>query len=394
MTKDQIAYTGAEIFDGYKRHNNSALLIDGGRVSDILPSFRIPAECKVVELGGGLLTAGFVDLQVNGGGGTMFNNSPSIKTIRTICDAHIQFGTTSLLPTLITDTREQTDAAIKAAKDAVAQGVSGAIGLHLEGPHLVRSRKGAHDPKLIRPMTGADCDQLAALAADLPSLLLTVATESVNMTQIERLNRAGATMSLGHTDANFDTALAAENAGATCVTHLFNAMSQLVNRAPGLVGAALESGTLWVGLIADGVHVDAATIRVAVRAKNGPGRIFLVTDAMATLGTGLSEFTLNGRKVLRRQGRLVLGDGTLAGADLDMISAVRFMIHEIGVDRDEALRMASLYPAQVLKRSGEIGRLGADTKADFIHLDQAFNVLNVWRGGVKWQPCTCAQDLQ
>ncbi|MCF6327490.1 MAG: N-acetylglucosamine-6-phosphate deacetylase [Devosiaceae bacterium] len=362
---------------------NSALLIDDMHVSAILPSSNIPSDCKVIKLDGGLLSSGFVDLQVNGGGGKMFNSLPGVETIRTICDAHIQFGTTSLLPTLITDTKAQTDAAINAAKDAIAQDVPGAIGLHLEGPHLSVARKGAHDPSLIRVMTDSDCQQLADLATELPSLMLTVATESVSMEQIERLNHAGATVSLGHTDADFQTVIRAQNAGVTCVTHLFNAMSQLVNRAPGMVGAALDSNTLWAGLIADGIHVDAATIRVALRAKNGPGKVFLVSDSMATLGTELDEFTLNGRKILRRDGRLVLHDGTLAGADLDMISAVRFMIDEIGIHSDEALRMASLYPAQVLNRSNEIGRLGAGTRADFIHLGKQLDILSVWRGGTR-----------
>jgi len=386
MTKFRTAYTGAKIFDGFKKHVNSALLVDGAHVSDILPSSNIPTDCKVIKLDGGLLTAGFVDLQVNGGGGKMFNNLPSVETISTICDAHIQFGTTSLLPTLITDSKAQTDTAINAAKAAIAQGVPGAIGLHLEGPHLSISRKGAHDPQLIRDMTKTDCNQLATLADELPSLLLTIAPESVSMKQIKRLNRAGAIISLGHTNADFQTAVCAQNAGATCVTHLFNAMKPLFNRAPGLVGATLESNMLWAGLIADGIHVDAATIRIALRAKNGPAKIFLVTDSMATIGTELNEFTLNGRKILRRDGRLVLSDNTLAGADLDMISAVRFMVDKIGIKKHEALRMASLYPAQALNRSNEIGRLGTGTRADFIHMSKQLDILNIWRGGAKWQP--------
>ena len=192
--------------------------------------------------------------------------------------------------------------------------------------------------------------------------------------------------SVGHTDSEYSVVRAAEEAGATCVTHLFNAMSQLGNREPGMVGAALETGNLYAGLIADGIHVDATTIRVAMRGKNGPGRIFLVTDAMASVGSDLTEFVLNNRKILRRDNRLVLTDGTLAGADLDMITAVRFMIKVVGTGVDEALRMASLYPAQLLKRTGEIGRLGPGTNADFIHLDNALNIKNVWRRGDKWAP--------
>ncbi|MBL4873312.1 MAG: N-acetylglucosamine-6-phosphate deacetylase [Rhodobacteraceae bacterium] len=376
------AYVGADIFDGHTRHTHSALLINGGRVVDIVPVSEVPDEYTITKLEGGLLTAGFVDLQVNGGGGAMLNTVPTLDSVRTICDAHLQFGTTSLLPTLITGTKEQTDAAISAVKAAIAAGVGGVIGLHLEGPHLSIARKGAHDPALIRAMEDGDCRQLCKLAAELPSLLLTVAPESVTEAQITELADAGATVSLGHTDADYKTARAAASAGATCVTHLFNAMSQLGNRAPGVVGATLDTETLYAGLIADGIHVDPAVIRIAIRAKQGIGRLFLVTDSMAPLGTDMNEFTLDGRKILRRDGRLTLPNGTLAGADLDMISAVRFMVNEIGLDVDEALRMASLYPAQLLNRDQDIGCLLSGARADFIHLDEQMRIQNVWRGGV------------
>ncbi|MGR3660900.1 MAG: N-acetylglucosamine-6-phosphate deacetylase [Paracoccaceae bacterium] len=383
MNSGPTAYFGAEIFDGHKRHTNAALLVDKGRIVDIVSASSIPENFKQVSLKGGFLTAGFVDLQVNGGGGMMLNNAPCVDTIKTICDAHARFGTTSLLPTLITDTKPQTDTTIAAAVKAASLEISGSIGLHLEGPHLSVERKGAHDPAKIREMSEEDCNQLITLAAELPSLLLTVALESVTLQQIEKLSRAGAVVSLGHTNADYVAVRAAEQAGATCVTHLFNAMSQLENRAPGMVGGALEAPALFAGLIADGIHVDTATVRIAMRAKNGPGQIFLVTDAMATVGSDLTEFSLNNRKIYRQEGRLVLDDGTLAGADLDMISAVRFMINEIGTDVEEALRMASLYPSQLLGRTNEIGRLGSGTNADFVHLDNALDIKDVWRGGIK-----------
>lgn len=373
------AYVGAEVFDGHTRHTHSALLIKGGRVAGIVRDSDVPSDYTVNKLDGGLITAGFVDLQVNGGGGEMLNNTPTVDSIRAICDAHLKFGTTSLLPTLITDTKEQTNAAISAAKEAIAQGLDGVIGLHLEGPHLSTARKGAHDPALIRMMEDEDCDQLCALARELPSLLLTVAPESVTQAQITDLSDAGATVSLGHTNADYQTAIAAEAAGATCVTHLFNAMSQLGNRAPGVVGAALDSDELFAGLIADGIHVDPAVIRIAIRAKQGKGRLFLVTDAMAPLGTDMKEFTLDGRKILRANGRLTLPNGTLAGADHDMMSAVRFMVNDIGIDVDEALRMASLYPAKLLKRDKEIGSLVSGAYADFMHLNKQLRITNVWR---------------
>ena len=180
-----------------------------------------------------------------------------------------------------------------------------------------------------------------------------------------------------------NAALACIDAGATVATHLFNAMSQIGNREPGLAGAVLDHGRLWAGLIADGIHVDAVTIGIAMRAKREPGRIFLVSDAMATLGTHMQSFELNGRTIKRHNGRLTLEDGTLAGADLNMISAVRFMHREIGLDIGEALRMASLYPAQAVKVEDRYGRLRKGTRADFVHLSEALDVRSVWIGGME-----------
>ena len=383
MTNRRAAYTGCDIFDGTARRFSCALLVDGSRIAGIVAEAEIPVGYDLVHLDGGLITAGFVDLQVNGGGGVMFNDAPSIESIQTICDAHMPFGTTSLLPTLITDTPTKTTEAITAAKAAIAAGVSGAVGLHLEGPHLSLARKGAHDPILIRTMEDEDCQQVVSVANDLQTLFLTVAPESVSTAQIATLTAAGAIVSIGHTDANFTQARAAADSGATCVTHLFNAMSPLTSREPGVVGAALETGTLSAGLIADGFHADPTSIAIALRAKRGPGKIFLVTDAMSTIGTDQTEFTLNGRVIKREGGRLTLPDGTLAGADLDMISAVRFMTEILGINIEETLRMASLYPAQVIKREAEIGQLIGGARADFILLDEALNIRSVWRAGSK-----------
>lgn len=380
MINALTAYIGAKVFDGHTWHNRSALIIEDARVSRIVPDTGLPDTCEIVRLNGGIITAGFVDLQVNGGGGVMLNNTPTVDAIRTICDAHLQFGTTSLLPTLITADQPKTNAAIAAVKAAITGDVAGVLGIHLEGPHLSVARKGAHDPALIRRMETGDCEQLIELAQTLPSLFITVAPEATTHAQITSLSNAGAVVSLGHSDADYETVQGAAQAGASGVTHLFNAMSPLTNRAPGMVGAALDLGALSAGLIADGIHVDPAAIRIAVRSKNEPGRLFLVTDAMATVGSDLDQFTLDGRTIFRRGNRLTLSNGTLAGADLDMISAVRFMVNEIHVDIGEALRMASLYPAQILKRDTEIGSLSSGARADFIHLGDDLQVRGVWRG--------------
>ncbi len=382
MSDSKQAYVGCDIFDGEIRHKNSALLVAEGKVVGIVGQDDIPDAYAVHTLASGLITAGFVDLQVNGGGGVMLNDAPGIDAMKIICDAHLPFGTTSLLPTLITDQPEKTALAIAAAEEAIAAKIPGVIGLHLEGPHLSRARKGAHDPELIRPMDQGDLDLLIRAGKSLPSLMLTVAPESVSFAQIAELSGSGAIVSIGHTDVNFEAAkLAAEN-GVSCVTHLFNAMSQLGNREPGVVGAVLELGGLSAGLIADGFHVDPKTIGIALRAKQGPGKIFLVTDSMSTIGTDQKEVLLNGRLIRRECGRLLLEDGTLAGADLDMISAVRFMVEVIGLDLEEALRMASLYPAMVLGRDQEIGRLRAGSNADFLYLSNDLGIKGVWQAGV------------
>jgi N-acetylglucosamine-6-phosphate deacetylase len=380
-----LAVRGARIFDGEDWHDGKALLVSGETVEGIIATAAVPADAETIDLPGGLLAPGFVDLQVNGGGGVMLNDDPSVETIRRICAAHAPFGTTSLLPTLITDTPETTAATLEAGAAAACEKVPGFLGLHLEGPHLSLSRKGAHDPDLIRPMEKADLDRLVNARSSMPALMTTVAPETVTPQQIAALAGVGIIVSLGHSDAGFATARAAIEAGARQMTHLFNAMSQLQHRKPGMVGAALDSGGISAGLIADGFHVDRHAIAIALRAKRGPGRIFLVTDAMATIGTDMTEFTLNGRTIRREGGRLTLADGTLAGADLDMISAVRFMHREIGLPLEEALRMASLYPAEAVGQEHRLGRIGEGRPASFVHLSDALEVQSVWIEGRRVQ---------
>jgi N-acetylglucosamine-6-phosphate deacetylase len=374
-----LAIRGARIFDGEDWHDGKTLLVVDGIVAGIADA--VPADARIIDLDGGFLAPGFVDLQVNGGGGVMLNDDPSVETIRRICAAHARFGTTALLATLITDAPEMTVAALGAGAAAARENVPGFLGLHLEGPHLSLSRKGAHDPDLIRPMEKADLGRLVNARASVPVLMTTVAPETMTPRQIAALAGAGIVVSLGHSDAGYATARAAIEAGATQITHLFNAMSQLQHREPGMVGTALSSGEISAGLIADGFHVDRHVIGIALRSKRGPGRIFLVTDAMATIGTDMTEFTLNGRAIRREGGRLTLEDGTLAGADLDMISAVRFMHREIGLPVEEALRMASLYPAKAVTQDHRLGRIGEGRPASFVHLSDTLEVGNVWIDG-------------
>ena len=362
------AYTGAAIFDGTTLHEHGVLLAEDGICQGIAKA--VPEGYREDRLEGGVIAPGFVDLQVNGGGGVMFNDETTVAGVRRIAEAHASTGTLALLPTLITDTPERSRAAVDAVAEAISTGVPGILGVHLEGPHLSLARKGAHDPTLIRPMTDQDEAFLIETGSRLPNMLVTLAPESVTPAQIARLVKAGVIVSLGHTDCTYATAQQSFAAGAHCVTHLFNAMSQLGNREPGLVGATLDAGAVHAGLIADNIHVHAAAIRMACAAKTGPGQIFLVTDAMSTAGSDINGFTLNGRHIRRSNGRLTLSDGTLAGADLDMPTALSVMIKEAGISSASALGMATSAACGVLKNPMGFGSLVAGGPLHAIHLSQ------------------------
>jgi N-acetylglucosamine-6-phosphate deacetylase len=386
----KTAISGARIFDGANWHDGKAILIDNGRVTALTGIDQIGSDVEQFKADGLLAVPGFIDLQVNGGGGVLLNEQPDADGIARICAAHAAFGTTALLPTLITD---RPDIGTKAALAGIAaqkSNIPGFIGLHLEGPHLSRSRKGAHDPALIRPMDETDLDALVRLKTELGTLLVTIAPENVTLAQVKILVKAGIIVSLGHTDVSCETAKAYAAAGASMVTHLFNAMSPLGHREPGLVGAALATSSIYCGLIADGFHVDPVTMNIALRAKSGPGKIFLVTDAMSTIGTDDDGFDLNGRRVYRKDGRLTLADGTLAGADIDMLSCVRFVYEKLGLSLDEALRMASTYPADAIKVTTK-GKLEAGFDADIVLLRSDLSMHSTWIGG---KPVFTAADIR
>jgi N-acetylglucosamine-6-phosphate deacetylase len=379
----KIALTGAEIFDGHMRHGDAAVLMSDGIISGVVSRDDIPLDFETVRLDGGLLAPGFVDLQANGGGGVLFNAEPNIQGIRTICDVHARFGTTSLLTTLITDTPEIMKRAIDAGIEAHGRKLPGFLGIHLEGPHLSTQKNGAHRLDLIRVMTDRDVESLCEARKALPNLMVSVAPEATQDAQITELAKAGVCVSIGHTNASAERSKQAFRAGVRSVTHLFNAMSGLTHREPGLVGALLNADEVFAGLIADGHHVLPDAINVALRAKGGTGRIFLVTDAMSTIGTDQTSFELNGRQIFRKDGKLMLADGTLAGADLDMISAVRFIAGNTALQFDEVLRMASLYPAQCLGVEKTRGQLIQGAVADLVHLDEDKNIRAVWMAGIK-----------
>ena len=378
---EKKAYIGARIFDGTDEHFGAALVTEKKEILKIVPQEDVSSDYEIISLNQGIICPGFVDIQVNGGGGCLLNEAPSLQSLEKICDTHAKLGTTSLLPTLISDIPEITKAAQTCAIEASEKNIPSFLGLHLEGPHLATSRSGAHDKSVIKPMGKNDCLDLETLAKKISKVLITVAPEAVPVEFVEQLTSAGVIVSLGHSDCTFAEAEDLVAAGATGVTHLFNAMSQFGSREPGLVGAALELGHLSAGIIADGFHVDEATIRIALRAKKSPGSIFLVSDSMATTGTTLGSFELNGRTIFRKNGRLTLENGTLAGADLDLASAVRFMVNNVGISYIDALKMATIFPSSFIGMEREIGVLKPGARADFLWLDDDLNVQSVWRAG-------------
>lgn len=361
----------SRVFDGERILRGHAVEVEDGLIRRLRPLH--PGEAALP----GLLAPGFVDLQVNGGGGLMVDGALDMAGLAHICDTHRHLGSAGILPTLITDRPDSTAHVIALAIRAAREDMPGLLGLHLEGPHLDPRRSGAHDPALIRPMAPQDLARLCDAAGRLPALMVTLAPEAASPEQIATLSRAGVVVSLGHSDCDYDTARAAMAAGAGCATHLFNAMSQMGHRQPGLAGAVLD-GDCRAGLIADGIHVHPAALRIALAARDTG--LFLVSDCMAFAGTALQEMRLHGRQIRRKGGRLTLSDGTLAGADLTLPAAVARLIRLTGTSPERALSMASLQPAVVLGRQDRFGRLRAGRQAHMVLLDHEFRLQRVWSG--------------
>ncbi|HEX6834176.1 MAG TPA: N-acetylglucosamine-6-phosphate deacetylase, partial [Rudaea sp.] len=332
------------------------------------------------DLDGAHLAPGFIDCQVNGGGGVLFNDAPYVDTIRRIGAAHSRFGTTGFLPTLISDDRCVMRSAISAVEAAIAAKVPGVLGIHLEGPFLAPDRRGIHDAQKFQIPDQGDVDLVASLKPG--KTLLTLAPERVPDALLRELVRRGVIVAAGHTAADYAATRRALDAGVRGFTHLFNAMTALQTREPGAVGAALEDAASWCGLIVDGHHVHPATLRVALAAKPR-GKLFLVTDAMPPVGAAQTDFVLNGERIECRDGRCVNAQGTLAGSALDMAGAVRNTVEQMRLPLAEAVRMASTYPADFLGLSKTHGRITPGCAADFVVLGADANVRETWIGGAR-----------
>lgn len=365
--------TPAGIIDG------QAVLVEDGVIAGLAAPREIPSNAERIDLGGGLLAPGYIDTQVNGGGGVLFNDAPTVEAIAAIGAAHRPYGTTGFLPTLISDDLSVVDKALRAVEAAIDQGVPGVLGVHIEGPFLNPQRKGIHDEGKFRVL---DEDAIALLASlKRGKTLVTLAPERTTCETIARLARAGVVVAAGHTNARYATMRQALDHGLTGVTHLFNAMSPLTSREPGVVGAVLENQTAYAGIIVDGRHVDPVTLKIALRARP-LDRFMLVTDAMPTVGMADKRFVLQGREIVVRDGVCVDEAGTLAGSDLDMAAAVRNAVELLGLSLEDAVMMASAAPAAFLGLAGRRGRIAPGHAADFVLLDDDLRVTRTWIDGV------------
>ena len=351
--------------------------MEGASISALVDLEDRPRGCAEVDLGGGVLAPGFIDWQINGGGGVLFNTEPTVDAIARIAHAHGREGVTGFLPTVVTDAPDVLAAALTAARKAHGR-VPGALGVHVEGPFIDPRRKGAHPAEFIRPMREEDAEALIAMRVG--AMVVTLAPASVPLELVARLANAGVLVSLGHSDATQEEAKAVFDAGARAATHLFNAMSQLNSRAPGVVGAVLADPRVICGLIADGEHAHEAAYRAAIAAK-GTGGVALVSDAMPPSAGGPDVFELQGRRIRRDGNKLVDDRGTLSGAAITLREAVRYVALTLGLPLAAALTMATLTPARLLGLDNRIGRLAAGFDADLVHLTDALEVAGVWIGG-------------
>ena len=376
---NSTAYINGQVLTRGQLARGLAIVVNGERIERLIPQKQAIEEgCTTIDLEGKTVLPGFIDTQVNGGGGVLFNESPDLAGIQTISEAHWQFGTTALLPTLISDELDIIRCGITAVDDAIDQGVPGVVGIHIEGPFLAHDRRGVHDARKIQQLTAGIISELEPARSG--KTMLTLAPETVPPELIRLLTEKGFIVCAGHSNASHKQVSRAVQSGLRGFTHLYNAMSQLGSREPGMVGAALDEENTWCGIIADNHHVSPTALRVAYACK-GPGKLMLVTDAMPVVGSGQDEFYLMGKKITVSDGVCRDPDDTLAGTALDMASAVRNMMKDTRCNLAEASCMASSTPAAFLSLNGDRGSIEAGKRADLVFVDQALNVLTTLIGG-------------
>jgi N-acetylglucosamine-6-phosphate deacetylase len=376
----RTALVNGRILTGERIASGQTVLMSAGRIEGVVPSDDPRCrEADPVDLQGQILLPGFIDVQVNGGGGVLFNDDPSLASISAIGAAHRRFGTTGFLPTLISDDLDTIGQAIAAVQASLDAHLPGALGIHIEGPFLNWARRGVHDPKHLRRLDNAVVSLLCGLRGG--RTVLTLAPEMTTTDMIAQLSASGILISAGHSDANFAQTSAAIAHGVRGFTHLFNAMAPLAPREPGIVGAALYDASTWCGIIVDGHHVDPVMLKLALRCKRHD-RFMLVTDAMPAVGSTEPTFVLQGRTIHVKDGVCRDENGTLAGTGLDMASAVRNAVSLLGLELAEAARMASEYPAAFLGLDAELGRIAAGYRANLVLVDDGVQVTRTWIEGI------------
>ncbi|MEM9255595.1 MAG: N-acetylglucosamine-6-phosphate deacetylase [Pseudomonadota bacterium] len=374
---DPHAISAPALFDGKQFLREKCVIVSGARIEQVLPLADCPAGIEHIALGSGTLAPGLIDLQVNGGGDLLFVNSPCADTVASIYRAHRALGTTGMLPTAISETAASHRAAVAAVVSAQEDN-PGILGIHLEGPFCNPEKHGAHRPELMRGPSTEDIDWLCSLGS--LRVLITLAPEQLPGTELQQLVGHGLIVWAGHTQANYLDMVVAADHGLTGATHLYNAMSQMTAREPGVVGAALALDSLYASVIADGHHVHSAAITLALSAKPA-GRLLLVSDAMAPVGGSADSFELYGETVTVQDGALRNANGALAGSAICLMDAVRFMHQKVGAALDVCLRMASTYPARVLGMEKELGGIEPGMRADLVHFEDDFRVTHTWLAG-------------
>lgn len=367
-----------KLFDGKQFLSNQCIEVENGIIKAISPQSNIEAfltynklDTQIVDE---LLVPGFIDIQVNGGGGVLFNQQPTFAGLKVMFSAHAQFGTAAMLPTVITDSIEIMQQAADAVAKAIKDPYSGIIGIHFEGPHLSVAKKGAHSERYIRPISTAEWQVFSR--KDLGKIMVTLAPENVAINDIKKLVDMGIKVSLGHSNASFACSQAALHAGASCFTHLYNAMSPMQSRSPGMVGAALLADDAYCGLIVDGHHVDYAACQLAIKTKP-QGKVCLVTDAMSLVGTNNNSFGFFNREVTLENGKLTSTTGELAGSMLTMNQAVKNTVQSVGIELAETICMASTNPAACIEEP-TLGTIKVGSRANFVELTDDFSVCSTW----------------
>lgn len=364
------ALTNCKIYTGSDVLVDHAVIINNELIETVCPIADLPQDIATQDLNGANLSPGFIDLQLNGCGGVMLNDEVTATTMQIMHKANLKSGCTSFLPTLITSSDEDMRKAISAAREYHSQYKNQSLGLHLEGPYLNVMKKGIHSVDFIRP---SDDNMIATMCENSDVIAkVTLAPEHNNPEHIERLVKAGIVVSIGHTNANYTEARKSFESGITFATHLFNAMMPMVGREPGVVGAIYDTPEVYAGIIADGFHVDYANIRIAHKIKGE--KLVLVTDATAPAGANMDYFIFVGKKVYYRDGKCVDENGTLGGSALTMIEAVQNTVEHVGIALDEALRMATLYPAKAIGVDHKLGRIKKGMVANLTAFDRDFNV--------------------